>query len=296
MHINRQDVWHFVKDMVLINLGMAVYAIGWVAFLLPYRITTGGMSGMAAILQYATGFPMQYTIFIVNMVLLVIAWWQLGAKFAIKTLYAVLFLSFYLDLWQNLMTDTDGSLLKVLGDGQDSMAVILGSVLNGIGIAFAFMGGGSTGGWDIVAAVVNKYRNISLGNVMLFLDFFVISSCWFIFHDWRMVVFGFVALVVYTFTFDTMLNSNRQDIQITVYTHKHEEVRDIVRDMTGHTCTLMYGQGGYSTRDMKVVVTIVHKREAVKILRAIRNIDQEAFITQHRVEGVYGLGFNAIKG
>ncbi len=285
-----------IRDIILINLGMAVYDMGWAIFLLPYRITTGGLAGLAAIIQYATTFPMQYTIFVVNLILLLFAWWILGIKFTIKTAYAVIFLTTYLQIGQSLMTTPDGTFLQVLGPGQDSMACMLGAVLNGLGIALVFLSGGSTGGWDIVAAIANKYRNISLGRVMLYLDFVVISSCWFVFGDWRMVVFGYVTLVIYTFTLDMVMNSTRQDIQITIYTKHDTAICDEVRRRTGHTMTLLYGEGGYSHVQLNIVVVIVHKREAIKVLRIIRSIDPDAFVTQHRVEGAYGNGFNVIKG
>ncbi len=293
--IKRQSVWHFVRDLVLINLGMGIYDMGWAVFLLPYRITTGGLAGLSAIVQYATGFPMQDTIFLANVVLLAFAWWILGRAFALKTAYAVISLTIYLQVGQGLMTDDGGALIQVLGEGQDGMACILGAVLNGAGIALVFLSGGSTGGWDILAAITNKYRNISLGRVMLYLDFLVIGSCWFVFNDWRMVVFGLVTLVVYTYTLDVVMNSNRQDIQITIYTKMHKEIGEEVRLRTGHTLTLLYGEGGYTHDRMNVVVVVVHKREAVKVFRAIRTIDPDAFVTQHRVEGAYGKGFNAIK-
>lgn len=292
---NKQKVWTFFKDFFLINLGMAVYSFGWAVFLLPYHITTGGMAGMAAILQYATGFPMQYTILMVNAVLLMLAWWQLGAKFAIKTAYAVFALSFYLQLGQDLMTDDAGNLFQVLEEGQDSMACILGAVFNGVGIGMVFLTGGSTGGWDIVAALVNKYRNISLGRVMLYLDFFVIASCWPLFQEWRMVVFGYVTLVVYTFALDMLINSSRQDVQFTIYSNQYDKLCEEIRRRTGHTMTLICGEGGYTRNEMRIIVVVVHKRESVTVLRLVHEIDPAAFVTQHRVEGAYGLGFNAIK-
>lgn len=294
--ISPHAVWDFVKDLVIINVGMAIYAFGWAGFLLPYRITTGGLAGAAAILQYASDIPMQGTIFLINGILLMIAWWQLGWKFTLKTAYAVGALVLYLDLGQKMMTDDAGHLIQLLGEGQDSMACFLGASINGLGIALIFLSGGCTGGWDIVAAVVNKYQNISLGRVMLFLDFFVISSCWFIFNDWRMVVFGFVTLIVYTYVLDIVLNSSRQDVQITIYSKKHHELGEAIRELTGHTNTLIYGEGGWSHEELKIEVVIVHKREVVSVLRLIRDMDPEAFVTQHRVEGVYGKGFNVIKG
>lgn len=284
-----------IKDFFFINLGMAIYSAGWALFLLPNHITTGGGAGLMAIVQYATGFPMQYSLLIINFFLLLMAWWQLGGRFALKTLYAVVSLSFFLGLGQSLITQVDGTLLNVLGENQEGMACILGAVLNGIGIGMVFMSGGCTGGWDIIAAIINKYKNISIGRVLLYLDLFVIGSCYFLFHSWQMVVFGYVTLVIYTFAVDTMINSSKQDIQFTIYTKESDRLVEIIRNKTGHTATLLYGQGGYTHEDMKVVVTIVHKSEQVEMLRLIRDTDPASFVTFHRVEGAFGLGFNVIK-
>lgn len=289
------QVVDFIKDFFFINLGMAIYSAGWALFLLPNHITTGGGAGLMAIVQYATGFPMQYSLLIINAILLLMAWWQLGGKFALKTLYAVLSLSFFLGLGQSLIAMPDGSMLNVLGENQEGMACILGAVLNGIGIGMVFMSGGCTGGWDVIAAIINKYKNVSIGRVLLYLDLFVIGSCYFLFHSWQMVVFGYVTLVVYTFAVDTMINSSKQDIQFTVYTKESDLLVRIIREKTGHTATLLFGEGGYTHEEMKVVVTIVHKSEQVQMLRLIRDTDPHAFVTFHRVEGAFGLGFNVIK-
>lgn len=289
------NIWNFCQDFFAINLGMAVYSLGWAAFLLPYHITTGGMAGMAAILQYALGFPMQVTILIVNAILLAIAWWQLGAKFTLKTGYAVLALSTFLQLGQDMMTDSSGNLIQLLGADQDSMACVLGAILNGVGIGIVFLSGGSTGGWDIVAALINKYRNVSLGRVLLYLDFFVIGSCWPIFHDWRMVVFGYVTLAVYTYALDMLINSSRQDVQLIIMTRNHTAVSDKIIQNTCHSVTVMGGEGYYSHQEVKVLITIVHKRELIKVLRMIKEADPAAFISQSRCEGVYGNGFNTIR-
>lgn len=294
---NKQRIaWNFSKDFLAINIGMAVYSLGWAAFLLPYHITTGGMAGMAAILQYATGFPMQVTILIVNAILLAIAWWQLGWKFTLKTGYAVLALSTFLQIGQDMMTDSSGQLIQLMGTDQDSMACVLGAIFNGIGIGIVFLSGGSTGGWDIVAALVNKFRNVSLGRVLLFLDFFVIASCWPLFHDWRMVVFGYVTLAVYTYALDMLINSSRQDVQLIIMTRQHQAISDQIIQNTCHSVTVMGGEGYYSHQEVKVLITIVHKRELVKVLRMIKEADPMAFISQSRCEGVYGNGFNTIKG
>ncbi len=293
--VSYRRIWEFVVDFMAINIGLATYAFGWAAFLLPYHITTGGMTGMFAIVYYLTGFPVSYGILIANAILLLFAFWKLGWKFTVKTSYAAVALSTYLQLSQQMMTDDAGNLIQVLGEGQDSMACVLGAILNGLGIGIVFLTGGSTGGWDIIAALVNKYRNISFGRALLFLDFLVIASCWPIFHDVRMVVFGYVTLVVYTYALDMLINSTRQDIQFIIFTRKADDISQRIISETCHSVTSMDGEGYYSHQDIKVLITIVHKREAVKILRMIQETDPAAFVSQSRAEGVYGNGFNAIK-
>ena len=293
--VNYHRIWEFTLDFLAINLGMATYALGWAAFLLPYHITTGGMTGMFAILYYLTKFPIAAAVLIANAILLIIAFKPLGWKFVGKSAYAAVALSFFLEMGQQMMTDEAGNLMQILGEGQDSMACVLGAILNGLGIGIVFLSGGSTGGWDIIAALVNKYRNISFGRALLILDFLVIASCWPIFHDVRMVVFGYVTLVVYTYALDMLINSARQDIQFIIFTNKPDEISQRIISETCHSVTSMNGEGYYSHQNIKVLITIVHKREAVKILRMIQETDPAAFVSQSRAEGVYGNGFNAIK-
>ncbi|MGX8683395.1 MAG: YitT family protein [Bacteroidales bacterium] len=293
--LNWGRVWGFLKDFFAINLGMAIYALGWAAFLLPYHITTGGMTGMFAILYYVTKFPISAAVLIANAILLVISFKPLGWKFVGKSAYAAVALSFFLGVGQQMMTDDAGNLIQILGEGQDSMACVLGAILNGLGIGIVFLSGGSTGGWDIIAALVNKYRNISFGRALLILDFLVIASCWPIFHDVRMVVFGYITLVVYTYALDMLINSARQDIQFIIFTNKPNEICQRIISETSHSVTSMNGEGFYSHQEIKVLITIVHKREAVTILRLIQETDPRAFVSQSRAEGVYGNGFKTIR-
>ena len=204
-------------------------------------------------------------------------------------------LSFFLDVAQNLMKDETGQFMQILGPGQDSMACILGAILCGFGIGIVFVSNGSTGGTDIVAAVINKHRNISLGRVLLYIDLVTISSCYFFFNDWRMVVFGYVALVVMNYTLDMVVNSSRQDVQFIIFTKKYQMLSDRIIHETSHSVTVWDSEGCYTHSPIKVMITIVHKNEAIHILRMIHEVDPEAFVSQSRAEGVYGNGFNKIK-
>lgn len=293
--LNKHTLMTEMKDFLAINVGLISYAIGWAAFLLPYKMTTGGLTGMCAIFYYLTDIPIQLTFCIVNVVLILLALRELGYRFVIKTTYAIFMLSFFLDVAQNMMKDDKGQFLQILGPGQDSMACILGAILCGFGIGIVFVSNGSTGGTDIIAAVVNKHRNISLGRVLLYIDLVTISSCYFFFNDWRMVVFGYVALVVMNYTLDMVVNSSRQDVQFIIFTKKYQMLSDRIINETCHSVTVWDSEGYYTHTPIKVMITIVHKNEAIHILRMIHEVDPEAFVSQSRAEGVYGNGFNSIK-
>ena len=283
------------KDFVAINFGLICYAIGWAAFLLPYKMTTGDLTGMCAILYYLTGIPIQLSYCIANVFLLVFAIKELGYRFVLKTTYAIFALSFFLDVAQNIMKDDQGQFLQLLGPGQDSMACILGAIICGFGIGTVFVNNGSTGGLDIVAAIVTKYRNISLGRVMIYINILTISSCYYFFDSWRMVVFGYVVLVICNYTLDMIVNSSRQDVQFIIFTKDHVQLSERIINETSHSVTVIDSEGYYSHTPTKVLITIVHKNESIHILRMIHEVDPNAFVSTSRAEGVYGNGFNQIK-
>ena len=192
MKYTKAEIWQESKDYLGILFGLTLYAIGFTLFILPYQITTGGLAGVAAIIFYATGFKVQYTYFLINMLLLVAAIKVLGFRFCIKTIVGIVALTFELGFFQELIMDANGEFPKILGD-QTFMACVLGGCAEGIGLAIVFLNNGSTGGTDIIAWIINKYKDITLGRMMMYCDIVIISSCYLIFHDWRRVLFGFCA-------------------------------------------------------------------------------------------------------
>lgn len=279
----------------MINLGLLFYALGWTVFLLPYTITTGGVTGISAIIYYATDVPIQVSYAIINLVLLGFAFKFIGRGFCIKTLYATVVLAFYLWFFQEMMKNTDGTFIQVIGPGQDSMACVLGAVMCGMGLGTVFLNNGSTGGTDIIAAVINKYRNVTIGRTIMYCDIVIISSCYFVFHDWRRVVFGFVVLVILSYTLDMVLNSARQSVQFFIISKKYDEISErICKDMH-RGVTLLDGTGWYSKTPVKTMIVMARKNQSVGIFRLVKDIDPQAFVTQSNVVGVYGEGFDQIK-
>ena len=207
--LQNKALWNEVKDYLFITLGLLLYTFGWTVFMLPYQIVTGGVTGIAAIVFYASGIPISYTYFIINLALLVVALKVLGFKFMVKTVYAILMLSMFLWVAQNIMTADDGHLLRVLGEGNVFMSMVIGCCFTGTSLAIVFLHNGSTGGTDIVAAIVNKYHNLSLGTVLIFVDIIIIGSSFPVFGEkygyemgLRIMVTGLCAMMIENFVLD----------------------------------------------------------------------------------------------
>ncbi len=291
-----------IKDYSYITLGLLSYSLGWAVFLLPYQITTGGTTGIAAIVYYATGFPIQWTYFLINAFLMLFAVRILGPRFTIKTTYAVLVLTFLLWFCQYIVNtyvvvpdvSVEGKPL-MLGAGQDFMACIIGAALCGIGLGIAFNYNGSTGGTDIIAAIVNKYRDVSLGRMVMVLDVFIISSTYFIFHDWRRVIFGFATLFIIGVVLDWVINSARQSVQFFIFSKKYDEIADRIVKKTHRGVTAIDGVGWYSKNNVKVLFVLAKRSQSLEIFRIVKGIDPDAFISQSSVIGVYGEGFDKLK-
>ena len=291
----KTEILRELKDYLFITFGLISYSLGWACFLLPYQITTGGVTGISAIIYYATGTPIQLSYFIINAFLLTFAIKILGPKFSIKTTYAIFALTFFLWLFQAIMKDETGALMQIIGPNQDFMACVLGATLCGIGLGIVFVNNGSTGGTDIIAAVVNKYRDVTFGRMILYCDIIIISSCYFIFNDWRRVVFGFVTLIVISYVLDFIINSARQSVQFLIFSKNYEEIAERITHDMHRGVTVLDGMGWYSKNPVKVVVVLAKKSQSVQIFRLVKDIDPNAFISQSSVIGVYGEGFDKIK-
>ena len=285
---SRQNTMRELRDYLMIALGMVLYGIGWTVFLLPNDITTGGVPGIASIVYFATGFPVQYTYFAINFLLLLLALRVLGWKFSVKTIFAVFTLTFFLSIIQKL---TEG---VVLLHDQPFMACVIGASFCGSGIGIAFSNNGSTGGTDIIAAVINKYRDITLGRVMLICDLIIISSSYFVLKDWEKVVYGYVTLYICSFVLDQVVNSARQSVQFFIISKKYQEIGKEINALH-RGVTVIDATGLYTGQEQKMMFVLAKKRQSTTIFRIINDIDPTAFVSQSAVIGVYGEGFDHFK-
>lgn len=288
-----------LKDYALISVGVILYAVGVTVFMLPYSLTTGGVAGVASIIYYATGIEVQVTYVIVNIILLIIAIKELGIRFCIKTIYAVFFMTFVLWLFQRIIEVPDpvneGSKILPQLIGEESfMACVLGAILCGSGVALCFENNGSTGGTDIIAAIVNKHRNMSLGSVIMACDVVIISSCYFIFHDWFRVIYGFVMLFICSTTIDYWMRRRHQSVQFMIFSRNADAIADAIVQ-THHGVTILDGEGWYTHTDRKVIVSVIRRRDQAMMQRMVKRIDPYAFVSMTDASGVWGEGFDQFK-
>ncbi|MEZ4996535.1 MAG: YitT family protein [Bacteroidales bacterium] len=288
-----RTIMNNVRTYVLMALGLLIFSIAWTAFLLPHQISGSGVSGLAAIIFYATGIPMGYTYFAINAILILIGLKVLGTGFGIKTIYGILLAAAMLSVLQPLIP---GPVVQ-----EKFMSALIGGGLCGVGLAIIFTQGGSTGGTDIIAMIVTRYRNISLGRVILYCDVVIISSSYLILTDMEpmqrveTMVYGFVTMAILSYTLDTILSGNRQSVQVFIFSRHYEMIADQITEKLHRGVTVVEGTGWYTKENQKVIITLVRKNEASDLYRIIRNIDDKAFITVANVMGVYGRGFEELK-
>ena len=278
------------RDYLYITFGLVLYAVGLIGFIKPVGVVTGGLTGVALIFEYATNgtIPLQVTYFTLNVVLLLIAMKILGIKFMVKTIYGVLVLTVLLTIMQTIIT-------QPIVEDEPLVSAIIGAMLCGGGIGLVFNSNGSTGGTDIVVAIINKYRNLAFGRGMMFCDLVIICSSYFILHDFIKIVHGLIVMGVMTYTIDMVINGFRQSVQLLIMSSKYEDIADMINQDMKRGCTVLDGMGWYTKNSAKVILLVARRAEATELYRRIKEIDDKAFISQSVVRAVYGEGFDELK-
>ena len=305
--MNNKKFWIGVKEYFLITLGVTMYVMGWIIFLIPNNMIGGGVTGLGSIVQYATNgvIKIGYTYFVVNAGLLVAALFTLGRSFGAKSIYAILLTSVLLNAAQGIFPD---QIIQTLAlDNGKLMCTIMGGIMVGIGIGLSMSQGGSTGGTDIIALIVNKYRNVSPGRMILILDAVIILSSLVVpsymadgtLMSWpdkiTTVVYGFILITIVSTVLDLYLTGSRQSVQIFVLSPKFAEIADAITNELHRGVTVFNGKGWYTKHDTEVVMVITRKADLNVFLKCINSIDPNAFISVSSVTGVYGQGFDKFK-
>ena len=290
--------WALLRDYLQMLLGTVIYTIGYTTFLLPYKIVSGGVSGVSTILFYLTGFPAGNTYFIINAFLLLMAMRVLGWRYLVRTVIVTSLISAAIGIMQTHLTeiapDGTATLRHILGE-QKFMACVIGAFLEGGGLAIIFLAGGSTGGTDIIASSINKYWNISLGRLLLMCDIIIIGFSYFISHDIETMVVGYLAMFISLTFLDYVINAARQSVQFIIISNHYEEIAEEVNTQLERGVTVLSGEGFYSKEQRKVLLILAKRYESRSIFHLIKRIDPQAFVSMSNVEGVFGEGFDTIK-
>lgn len=285
-----------VREYLMITLGLIIYTLGWTWFLIPQKIVGGGATGIGTLVYYLTGFPVGYTFLIFNVILIGIAMWLVGANFGVKTIYGVILAAVLLSIEQHFFNQPGG----LLPDDR-LLSAILGGVMGGLGIGITFSQGGSTGGTDIIAIIITKYRDVSPGRVILLVDLFIITSGLLVLQNLpfpvriQSVVYGYLVMMLVAYMIDAYLAGLKQSMQVFIFTKHYESVSNrIVKDLH-RGATLLNGVGWYTKAEVKIVIVVVRKQELNSLFKLVREEDPEAFASVGSVMGVYGKGFEVLK-
>lgn len=288
--MTRKSKIHEIRDYIIIAFAMLIGSVGLNVFLLPNHITMGGVGGIASILYWGFGIPVSVSYLAVNVFLLLFAYRVLGWKFCVKTIYAVALFSFFTRIIENW----SGGNITLLHD-QPFMATVIGGFFLGGSAGLGLSCNGSTGGSDTVAAMVNKYYNISLGHAILLCDLCIITSSFLVLKSWEIVIYGYMCLFVQSLCVDHIVNTLRRSVQFFIITDKYQELSAAINTAADRGCTMLDGHGCYSGKDVHMLFVLARQRESQKIFRLIDEIDPTAFVSQSAVIGVYGLGFDRFK-
>lgn len=281
---------HELRDYAMITLGMIIGSIGWCTFLLPHKITIGGLAGLSSVILWGLHIPIPYTYAVVNTILMALALKILGWKFCARTIYAVVVFTCLVSVLQGIIGDT------VPFGNQTFLACVVGGVMMGVGMGLALACNASTGGTDVIAAMIHKYHDISLGHIILVCDLLIITSSYLVLFSWEKVIYGYITLFVMSYAVDYVVNGTRSSVQFFVISDKWEEIGQAINTYVDRGCTVIDAHGFYTGRELGMLFVIARRNESRSIFQVIHDIDPKAFVTQSPVTGVFGTGFDHMKG
>ncbi|WP_240703985.1 YitT family protein [Porphyromonas levii] len=282
-----------MKDYLIITLGLFIYLISYFGFIYSHEITSGGLAGISSVISWGLNIPFSLPYNIINFTLLAVALKVIGWRFSVKTVYSVAILGVSTSSIEKYILPSLREFLPLQND--PALAMILGSILIGVSLGMVFSVNGSTGGTDIVATIINKYKAVSIGRALIYIDVVTIAASWFIFKSPDKLVYSMLQVLITNTTIDYFLNGSRQSMQFFIVTNKHQEIANRIIKEVNRGVTFLNGEGAYSHSEVKVLMVIARKTDSVNIFRIVKELDQKAFITQSLVRGVYGEGFDTIK-
>ena len=305
--MNTSKVLKVLKEYGVITLGLILFVIGWSVFLVPNNLVGGGVTGLASIIQYATKgvIKVGYSYFVINTILLVLGLIVLGKSFGGKTIYAIIFASVALTFAEEVIPKDIVQTLAI--DNGKLLSVIMGGIIVGLSIGMTMSQGGSTGGTDIIALIINKYRNMSPGTVIYLIDIVIILSSFFIpsytpdgekmvwTEKFTTMIYGFALVFITSQVLDFYLSGYKQSVQLFVLSKKYSEIADAITHDLHHGVTVLDGKGWYTQQSTEVLMVLIRKADLNIVLKTIKSIDPDVFLSVASVNGVDGKGFDKIK-
>ena len=276
-------------DYFLITIGCLIFCMAWTSFLIPNGLASGGFSGLCTIIQYGTGIPVGWSYPIMNVVLLVMGFMTLGKAFGVKTIYAIAMTSMLFEFLPKFPQ------MEVLMD-EKLLVALVGAAMESVGLGLVLLRGGSAGGTDIIAMIINKYWPLSPGRVYLLTDIFIIASLLFIPGKGLVdLIYAYVVMLVFSIGVDMVLLGNKSSVQILVFSEKYQKIADHIIYDVHRGVTALQSVGWYSQKESKVLLIVARKYQMNEVINEIKEIDKRAFISVSTAMGVYGEGFEEIK-
>lgn len=300
---------YFWKDLLVVFLGVLFYTVGFAFLIYPQRITTGGLMGICNIITIITGIKVDIPYNIINISLLVVAFLFLDKNFFIKTLIGIGLLAILVPIaTRYVIPDPRVEAywhLMILKD-QPLLALILGAMLCGLGLGFIFSVNGSSGGTDVIVALISRYKNMSFSRLYVATDATIVAFSFIAnvyladikidpLQAFDKIVMSFIEVVLLGITMDWYTSGNKQSVQFMIFSNKFQEINDAIVSRLHRGCTILEAKGGYTGQPTKVLLVVVRKQQSVAISRIIEEIDPTAFVSQDTVKGVFGQGFESIK-
>ena len=282
-------------DYILMTIGSVIFCMAWTSIIIPTGLTSGGLTGLCTIIEYATNgvIPMGIPYWIMNIGLLVIGFLSLGRAFGIKTIYVIILTSILF----NVLPEFDA--LKYYGfveNDEKLLAALIGAAMEAIGLGLVLLRGGSSGGTDIIAMIINKYWPVSPGKVYIYTDIFIIASLIFIPDKTLIdVVYAYIIMLGFSFGIDFVLLGNKSSVQILVFSSKYEQIADHIINDVHRGVTALQSVGWYSQKESKVLLIVSRKYQMNEVIREIKAIDPKAFVSVSTAMSVYGEGFEEVK-
>lgn len=281
-------------DYFLMTVGAVIFCMAWTSIIIPTGLTSGGLTGLSTIIEYATGgaIPMGVPYWIINIGLLIIGFLSLGRAFGIKTIYVIILTSVLFNVLPQFPE------LEYHGFQEDDKLVgaLLGAALESVGLGLVLLRGGSSGGTDIIAMMINKYWPVSPGRVYLYTDVLIIASLFLIPGTELIdVVYAYIIMLGFSFGIDFVLLGNKSSVQILVFSQDYEKIADHIINDVHRGVTALQSVGWYSQKESKVLLIVSRKHQMNEVIKEIKSIDPKAFVSVSTAMSVYGEGFEEVK-